>query len=157
MAEIETWKLIIGGIALLLSLLPQFVLSLLALATLRWRPVPGMIVRVRQGRLSSGWRLGWARLPDVRLRYCYEVEGRRYHGTAVSLLSLVDTAGWGVRRLLKKYPSGSPVTVYHCPNDPARACLVRGLGSPMTILMLLLSQALLIWGLILIGLELAKR
>lgn len=63
-----------------------------------------------------------------RIRYAYEVAGRRYHGERIGFTSSFPTRKAVVQRH-EDLAVGGPVTVYYNPADPADAVLEPGTGA----------------------------
>jgi hypothetical protein len=63
---------------------------------------------------------------EAEMRYSYEVRGKKYEGTRITISDWVLAAGaWHVERLRKRYPVGSDAAVWYDPLRPELSVLRR--------------------------------
>lgn len=102
-----------------------------SLAQTRWSPVDATVLDSEIGlssmrfpgtnQASSQWTL--------KVRYAYEVDGRRYESDSVSSVPFSSSASDGaepsaiLRDLVAAFPTGATVTAWVNPDDPERAVL----------------------------------
>lgn len=100
----------------------------------RWKTTEGIVLE----SFKTSRRENFQTLEDAKVRYEYEVNGKRYQSSTIKASGDMsgDTAKRGqsdMDRLLAKYPAGSRVTVYYNPSMPRMACLEQGGGEAMFI------------------------
>lgn len=127
----ETW-IVIGSICF-----TQFVISAIMLGIIfaarnaaakaqNWQPVPGTVIlsTLEARRGSKGHYVNY---PVVHYRY--RVGGMDYQSRKVS--PGMEWGGSGAGKVVERYPTGSQVTVYYNPENPAEALLERSVPSVM--------------------------
>jgi len=89
-------------------------------ATRDWLSAPGKILSSRVSYKKSGTRntFPW-------VTYAYEVDGKPYQCETVAPGVISTFGAKYARKIVARYPSGSNVTVYYNPKDPAQAFLER--------------------------------
>jgi len=90
----------------------------------RWPSVTGEIIASYDRLEMVGVNIGVSRnrpvhLKRLRLTYSYEVDGRKYEGSRVSMLA--DYVNAPTRRDVEKYATGHQVTVHYDPQAPTTA------------------------------------
>jgi hypothetical protein len=101
-----------------------------ALASRNWPAAPGTVLSGTVQALSERHSDGTSTYFVPRLRYAYEVDGRRYEGERIRFGQIRESER-GARKVLEQYPAGSPVEVRYDPANPAEATLeakTAGLG-----------------------------
>lgn len=122
------------GLFLIAAGVVTALLGLLGLAELRrsrnWPAVTGEVlsatVRRRFTTPASGPPA--SHLSRAEVLYRYRVGEQDYHGHIIELGGRFRQTPAMAARQAVSYRPGEPVTVYHDPNNPGRACLVRGGG-----------------------------
>ena len=114
------------------------------LPTLTWPTTPGQVTAAhitedRVGTYVGKYANSAVTAPRLHMRYRYRIGPLSYEGQVLDLLS---PARRSAAADLRRYPVGTPVTVYYDPSNPARAVLevgwpVRALFSALAGLMLL--------------------
>lgn len=63
---------------------------------------------------------------EAEMRYAYDVHGKPYEGTRITVSDWVLAAGvWYVEQLRKRYPVGSETVIWYDPLQPERSVLRR--------------------------------
>lgn len=100
-----------------------------AKAAERWPTVEGTVV---SAEISSRWNSGTdgsrrtrSYTPDITYRYV--VLGDEYTGNRVMFAQYSSNTESDIRPILRRYPRGSTVTVYHHPRKPELSVLEPGL------------------------------
>lgn len=94
-------------------------------ATARWRRTTGIVV-VSLLRTTSSRRVLRESLDDVpvsTIQYTYQVDGRDYRGSRVTLLRLRRNDSQAHHEAVDRYRQGQKVTVYYDPDRPRRGAL----------------------------------
>jgi hypothetical protein len=96
-----------------------------------WPTVQGQIVRseVAQHRDSDG-----DQMYNPVIDYSYTVNNQSYGGSQVTIMDGSTSVRSLVQDTVKRYPSGTAVTVYYDPDDPANAVLEPGLKGGVLLL-----------------------
>lgn len=112
-----------AGLLLFASLFVTLALGLAwdrwSVLSTRWESVPGS-VRGAHLRTLEATEVGEDDTYAVSYSYLYEVDGRRYEGTATDHYGTDQE--WA-RTKREGIPDGTPVTVYYAPSNPARSRL----------------------------------
>jgi Protein of unknown function (DUF3592) len=101
-------------------------------AQARWRRTSGTVV-VSLLRTASARRVSRNSVDDVpvsMIQYTYQVEGRDYRGSRVTLLRLRRNDSQAHHDAADRYRQGHEVTVYYDPDRPRRSALRLSAPSP---------------------------
>ena len=113
------WFIIAGAAAIVVSGIGGLVTQSRAFAT--YRPVTAVVTDVDLDTRRSRWKTWYS--PSVR--YEYEIEGTRYHGSQFRRKSPWYQDSRAARKLTVGYQPGQRVTVYVDPHNVARSFLRR--------------------------------
>jgi hypothetical protein len=104
-----------------------------------WPSVPGKILssKVVEGKPSKP---GQSPMFGAKISYEYLVAGARYTSTRVSFADYNSSGGGHARELVKAYPVGKEVTVYHSPDQPEMSVLEPGSAWWMWLIATILSM-----------------
>ena len=91
-----------------------------------WQPVPGTVL-MSTLEARRGSRGHYVNYPVVH--YQYRVGGTTYQNRKIS--PGMEWGGSGAGKVVARYPTGSQVTVYYNPENPAEALLERNVPSVM--------------------------
>lgn len=80
-----------------------------------------------------------------RIRYAYEVDGRRYRGERIGFTSSFPTREAALERH-RDLPVGGPVTVYYNPANPADAVLENGTGPYLFVYLAIATVGIIVFG-----------
>ena len=96
-----------------------------------WPAVSGTILSAAVIPDSSAFQSGAGNIRyDVDVRYRFIVNGDRYESIVIILGAAKTFADSGsAAKALEAYPTGSDVTVYYEPGNPARSTLEHGTGT----------------------------
>ena len=86
-----------------------------------WPSTEGVVLvsEVRDEGGENGWR--------AHVRYQYEVDGRTYESSRIAVAVEYGREGLQAHEeLAARFPSGTRVTVYYNPQNPAESALVKG-------------------------------
>lgn len=86
-----------------------------------WPSTEGLVLvsEVRDEGGENGWR--------AHVRYRYEVDGRTYENSRIAVAVEYGREGRQAHQeLAARFPAGAHVTVYHNPQNPADAALIKG-------------------------------
>jgi len=70
-----------------------------------------------------------------RVQYSYVVDGQSFSGTRITASDEYQKNRGSADDILGRYPSGTAVTVFYDPQDPARAVLEQGLPGNVKVLL----------------------
>lgn len=126
--------LIAGPILILIGVVVFYFLGgtfLQAYTSPSWPTVQGQVIHseVALHRDSDGDRMY---SPDIA--YNYTVNSQQYDSSQVGMLDGSTSIRGTVQDTVKRYPSGTTVTVYYDPEDPANAVLEPGLKGGVLLL-----------------------
>lgn len=102
-----------------------------ARASASWPAVEGTITRssIEQIRGASGGRDRPASVTQAaRVEYAYTVDGVRHVGSRIAFGHYDTADADDARRVVARYPVGTPVRVHHRPGQPGDAVLEPGSG-----------------------------
>ncbi|MBN1313678.1 MAG: DUF3592 domain-containing protein [Anaerolineae bacterium] len=96
-----------------------------------WPTVQGQVIssELRESRNSDNERMYSA---DVL--YTYNVNGEQYENTMITMMDGTTSMRNSVQKTVSKYRTGTTVTVYYKPDDPAYAILEPGFSLGVIIL-----------------------
>lgn len=96
----------------------------------QWPQVKGEVLASEVAKTAGRGGSGSSRRSKTRytpvVTYSYEVNGVSYENDLVQFLASYDEESTA-QEVVKNYPDGSEVMVYHAPDDPAEAVLIPGL------------------------------
>jgi hypothetical protein len=101
----------------------------LAVASARWAPVPGRVVRSWVEVVHDAESTSYT----PRVEYTYRVEGLIYGSTTMQLTGDARMYKRRATRVAAQYQPGEPVQVWHDPKRPERATLKTGGASGMLV------------------------
>jgi Protein of unknown function (DUF3592) len=98
-----------------------------ARASRSWPIAPGTVLSGTVETVTERDSDGTSTYFTPRLRYAYEVSGRRYESERIRFGQIRESER-GARKVLERYPAGSPVEVRYDPANPADATLEAKAG-----------------------------
>lgn len=125
----------------------------LARASVRWPTVPGVIL-YSGTKSASVLRGGPATVADVRYRY--DVDGRSYEGTRISVGQYGTGGGGHARAESARYPQGNDVAVYYDPAKPGESVLEPGGAVFLSLFLLVFATLMLAVGALFLLAELVR-
>jgi uncharacterized protein (TIGR03382 family) len=122
-----SWAFVVLG---LVGLVWSLAIVARALQSASWVPTTGVITRseVRTHRAGPGPN-GSSESYSPAIAYQYSVGGMPRASDRIKFGMGSSSSRSYAESWVRRYPSGAAVTVYHDPDDPARAVLVPGLSA----------------------------
>jgi len=106
--------------------------------TRRWPTAEGVVIAAEIVRHTGGRR--GVPHTEARIQYQYTVDGQSHRNDVLGFHSGSSRFGVSVQSIVAGYAVGTPVTVYHDPDNPRQSVLEPGTGgvfSPIALLALL--------------------
>lgn len=128
---------LVGGLFLSagLGLLGYGLLSTVeALQSRSWPSVQGMVTVARVGSYIDKDEDGSTVMYKALIQYTYQVDGRRYRGSRVSLGDYASSDPRSAAAIVQRYPAGGVARVYYNPAAPGEALLEPGFSPAQLIL-----------------------
>ncbi len=94
-----------------------------ALSSRNWPQAPGRII---ESKVESAEDSDGERHHSAVICYEYTVNGVRHAGQGVSFSDFASNSSGRARRMVRRYPAGKSVAVYHHPREPQRSVLEPG-------------------------------
>jgi len=122
----RTWGILSGLVVVPFMALPLVQWRRTSVVAWTWVPVPAVVL----SRELEVWDGEEGRTYVPRIRYAYEVGGRRHESRQFDVMGREGSRMRGESQaFLDRFQVGQKVTAYHDPEDPARAVLFREVGA----------------------------